>query len=119
MPVDRGSHALLIASLKRIDDSENFGRVTASRGRVHHGKSDLLAGVNDEHGPNGEGDALLVDVIQILLVNHVVQEGNLAVGVGDDGKLHVGGGDFVDILDPFAVGTDVIGALSILGKGSR
>ena len=89
LPVDRSSHTLLVASLEGVDDTENLGRVTASRGRVHHREADLLARVDDEHGPDGEGDALLVDVIQVLLVNHVVEEGNLAVGIGDDGELHV------------------------------
>lgn len=89
LPVDRGGDALLVASLQGVDNSEDFGRVTTSRGGVHHGEANLLAGVDDEDRPDGEGDALLVNVIQVLLVNHVIQEGDFAVGIGDNGELHV------------------------------
>lgn len=89
LPVDRGSHTLPVAGLEGVDDTENLGRVTAGRGRVHHREADFLVWVDDEHGPDGEGDALLVYVIQVLLVDHVIQEGNFAVSVGDDGELHV------------------------------
>lgn len=111
LPVDRGGDALLVARLQGVDDAQDLGGVTAGRGGVHHGETDLLARVDDEDGADGERNALLVDVIQVLLVDHIVQEGDLAVGIGDNGELHVRRGDLVNVLDPLAVGADVVGAL--------
>lgn len=111
LPVNRGSDTLLVTGLKRIDDTQHLGRVTTSRGGIHHGQTDLLARVDDEDRANGESNALLVDVVQILLVDHVIQEGDLAVRIGDNGELHIGRGDFIDVFDPFVVRANVIGAL--------
>jgi hypothetical protein len=86
LPVDGCSNALLVGCLKRVDDSEDFGAVSARAGGVHHGQADLLLGVDDKDGTDREGNALLGCVVQILLVDHVVQEGNLSVVVGDDGE---------------------------------
>lgn len=60
---------MLVASLERVDDSENLGRVTAGRGRIGQDSADLLAGVDDEYGADGEGDSLLVDVGGVLVVD--------------------------------------------------
>jgi hypothetical protein len=46
-----------------------------------------------------------------LVVNHVVQVGNLALRVRDDGELEVGAADLVNVLDPLVVRVDVVGAL--------
>lgn len=46
-----------------------------------------------------------------MVVNHVVQVGNLALRVGDDGELEVGAADLVNVLDPLVVRVDVVGAL--------
>lgn len=40
--------------------------------RVLQSQSDLLVGVNDEDGSDGEWDSLLVDVGKILLVEHIL-----------------------------------------------
>lgn len=40
---------------------------------VLKGQSDLLVGVNDEDGSDGERNALLVDVGQVLLIEHVLR----------------------------------------------
>jgi hypothetical protein len=37
------------------------------------------------------------------LVDHVVEKGDFAVSVGDDGELDGGLGDLVDIFNPFIV----------------
>lgn len=54
---------------------------------------------------------LRVDVGGVFVVKHVVEVGNLALGVGDDGELQVGARHLVDILDPLVVRIDVVGAL--------
>lgn len=116
LPVNRGHNALLITRLQRVDHTQDLSRVTAGRGRVHHGQTDLLARVDDEDRPDGEGNALLGNVVQIPLVNHVVEEGHLAFSIGDDGELEVGAGDLVDVLDPFTVGAEVVGTLDSISS---
>ena len=44
---------------------------------------------------------LRVDVGSILIIDHVVQIGNFARLVGNDGETQVSAGDFIDILNPF------------------
>lgn len=50
-----------------------------------------------------------VDIGGVLVVDHVVQVGDLALGIGDDGELEVGAGDLVDVLDPGVVGLGAVG----------
>lgn len=45
------------------------------------------------------------------MVDHVVHVGDFALGVGDDGELQLGAGDFVDVLDPRVVRFNAVGAL--------
>lgn len=56
-PVDRGGDALLVGGLQGLHDTQYFGGVAAGRGRVGQGQTDLLAGVDDENGADGEGEA--------------------------------------------------------------
>lgn len=113
LPINRSRHALLVTMLQRINDPQHFGRIPPRRSGIHHGQTDLGRGIDDEDAPDGEGDALLVDIVQVLLVDHVVQEGDFAVRVGDDGELDLGLRDVVDVLDPFFVGAEVVGGLEI------
>lgn len=110
-PVNRASNAVLFGGLEGINNTENLSSVTTSRSGVGHDQTDLLAGVDDEDGADGQRHALGVDVGGILVVNHVVGVGDLALGVGDDGELELGAGYFVDVLDPGVVGFDAVGAL--------
>lgn len=109
-PVNRASDTILISRLERINHTEHLGSVPARRSRVRHDQTDLLSGVNDEDGADGESHALGVDVGGVLVVDHVVGVGNLALGVGDDGELEVGAVDLVDVLDPGLVGLGAVGA---------
>ena len=90
---------------------ENLCCVTASGGRVGQGQADLLGRVDDEHGADGEGNALAVYIFQILSVQHVVEESDFAVSIGDDWELDLSRADFVDILDPLFVGIKCVGTL--------
>jgi len=47
-------------------------------------------------GGTNKGNTLFVDVSQVLLVQHIIQSGDLAGRVGDDGKLERDRVDFVD-----------------------
>nr|POE53603.1 serine--trna ligase, mitochondrial [Quercus suber] len=109
-PVDRRRHALAVAQLQAVDDAQDLGSVAAGRRRVHHGQADLARGVDDEDAADGEGDALVVDVGEVLRVDHVVEEGDLAVRVGDDGEREARARQLVDVLDPARVRAQVVGA---------
>jgi hypothetical protein len=76
-PVDRGGDAVLVARLQRVDDAEDLGAVAARRRRVRQDGADGLLGVDEEDGADREGDALLVDVGGVL----VVEPGCRAVSV--------------------------------------
>ena len=108
-PVDGASDTVLVGGLEGINDTQNLGGVTASGGRVGHDQTDLLGRVNDEDGADGQSHALGVDVGGVLEVNHVVEVGNLALRVGDDGELEVGASDLIDVLNPAVVGLDLVG----------
>lgn len=109
-PVDGAGDTVLVGGLKSIDDTEDLGSVTAGGGGVGHDQTDLLGGVDDEDRADGQSHTLGVDVGGVLVVDHVVQVGDLALRVGDDGELEVGAGDLVDVLDPAVVGLDLVGA---------
>jgi hypothetical protein len=108
-PVDGGGDLVLVAGLERVDDAQDLGRVAAGGGRVGEDGADGLLGVDDEDGADGEGDALFVDVCGVLVVEHVVGVGDLALLVGDDGELDGAAGDLGDVLDPALVGADGVG----------
>lgn len=110
-PIDRGGYTSLISGLERVNNTENLSCVTSSRGRVGHDQADLLGRVDDEHGADGEGDALAVHILQILSIDHVVEEGDLALSICDNGELDLSRGDFVDVLDPLLVGIKCVGTL--------
>jgi hypothetical protein len=61
--------------------------VPSSRRGVSHRKTNLLGWVDNEDGSNRKGDAaVLGKVVQVVLRDHVVEEGNVAVGIGNDGE---------------------------------
>jgi hypothetical protein len=70
-PVDRGGDAVLVTGLEGVDDAEDLSGVAAGGGRVGEDGADGLLGVDDEDGSDGEGNALLIDVGSILLVDPV------------------------------------------------
>lgn len=102
---------LLITSLQAINDPQHLAGIAPGARRVHHSQTDLLGGVDYEDGADGEGDSLFADIGHVLGVKHVVEEGNFALGVRDDGKLQGSFGDVVNVLDPGVVGGEVVGGL--------
>lgn len=70
-PVDGGGDLVLVARLQAVDDAQDLGRVAAGGGRVGQDGADGLLGVDDEDGADREGDALLVDVGCVLVVEPV------------------------------------------------
>jgi hypothetical protein len=114
IPVDRRRNALLVRQLQAVNHPQHLARIAPRRRRVRHGEPDLLRRVDDEHRADSECDAaVLGEVVEVVLRDHVVQEGDVAVGVGDDGELDGGVGGFVDVADPAVVGGKVVGALGV------
>ena len=68
-PVDGGGDLVLVAGDEGVDNAQDLGRVTASGGGVAQDGADGLLGVDDEDGADGEGNALLVDVGGVLVVD--------------------------------------------------
>jgi len=137
-PVDWGGDSVLVASLKGVDDAEDFCGVAAGRSWVGENCTDSLLGVNDEDGADGERNALGVDIGGVLVVNpvipsasvvmirfpfssiwyvpnrvssdvHVVGIGDLALLVSNDGELQAATGDLINVLDPSTVALDGVG----------
>lgn len=112
LPVDGGGDAVLVTDLKRVDHTEDLVKVTTGRRGVRDLETDDLLGVNDEDVTDGEWDTLGVDVGRVQGVEHVVLGRNLAVLVTNDGEVDRGLADFVDVLDPGIVRSNVVGGKS-------
>jgi hypothetical protein len=87
LPIDGRCDTFLIRSLQRINDSQHLRRIPPTARGIHHRQSDFLCWVDNEHRADGEGNFFLMDVLQVLGVQHIVQEGNLSVGICDYWKL--------------------------------
>ena len=66
-----------------IDNPQDFIKVATSGGRVGNGQTDGLLGIDDEHRSDSEWNALGITVGGILVVQHVIQGGNITRLVGD------------------------------------
>jgi hypothetical protein len=111
-PVDGSSNALLVRKLKSIDDAEHLRRVAASACWICHRQADLLGRVDDEDRADRESDtAVFSETIEVVLRYHVVEESNVAVGIGDDWEGNLSVGDFIDVFDPVIVRSKIICAL--------
>ena len=108
-PVDWSSDPVLVASLKRVDDSENLSSIATSRGGVRQDCADDFLRVYDEDRSDGEGNALLIDIGSILLVQHVVQKSDLSLLVTDYGEPEISPADLIDVPDPLSVAVDGVG----------
>ena len=64
---------MLVSELEGVDASKDLLELATGRSRVLQSQSDLLGRIDDEDRSDGEGDALLVDVGQVLLVEHVLR----------------------------------------------
>jgi len=113
LPVDGRRDTVLVTNLERVDNPQDFVKVATSGGRIRNSQADDLLGVDDEHRSNGEGNTLGIDIGGVLMVQHVVQGGDLTFLVGDDGVVDTGwadlGAERLDILDPSVVLLEAIG----------
>lgn len=100
---------MLVTRLQTVQHTQNLGGIPTRRRWVAENQADSLLGVDDENGANREGNALLVDIGRVLVVQHVVQQRDLALLVAYYGELEVAAGDLVNVLDPLVVRLDGVG----------
>ena len=130
-PIDWRSDFVLVAGLEGIDHAQNLGGVAASARRVGHDESDLLVWVDDEDTADCEGDALLVHVRGVLVIDpvialsvpvancaqwlirvysHVIQQRDFPLLVTNDREPQLAARDLIDVLDPPAMAVDGVRA---------
>jgi len=107
LPVGGGGH-ILRAELERIDDSDDFIKISSGARGVDNNESDLFVGVDDIHRAHGEG--LAGAIVDVGLVEHAVEDCHLALGVCDDGEVDHDVVHCIDILDPSMVVSDGVDA---------
>ena len=108
-PIYRRSNPVLVASLERIDYTENLGGIASSRGRIGHDETNSLLGVDDEDASNGKGNAFLVHVCGILVVQHIVQIRYLPFLITNDWEFELAPRDLVNVRNPTAMAVDGVG----------
>jgi hypothetical protein len=62
----------------------------------------------DKHGPDGEGQTLLVDIGLILVIEHTVKLRNVSVLITDNWEFKVTTSEVINVLDPSVVGVYVV-----------
>lgn len=67
---------------------------------IGQNQTDGLLRVDDENATNGKGNAFLVDVGDILVVEHVIGVCDFALLVANDGEPQSAARDLVNVLDP-------------------
>jgi hypothetical protein len=82
-PVDGSSDLVLVSELERVDHSEDLVEIAAGLSRVADCETDDLLGVDHKDGSDSEWNALAVHIGRIDSVEHVVEGGDLAIGIGD------------------------------------
>lgn len=111
-PVDGSSDSVLIAGLQGVHDPEDFSSIAASGGRVGQNRANGLLRVDNEDGADSEGDALLIYIRGILVIQHVILEGDLSLLVTNYRKSKIASADLIDIRNPFAMAVDGVGRQS-------
>lgn len=136
-PVDRSSDAVLVTSLKGVDDTKDLSGVAAGGGGVGEDETDGFLGVDDEDGADGEGDSFCVDVGGVLVVEpvfslispspsqrdlnnnkistiiagylHVIGVCNLSALIPNNWERKLAPGNLINILDPSSVRLNRVG----------
>jgi len=96
-PIRRGGDALLVAQLQRLHAPYDLVHVASHARGVIEREHELVLGIDDEDGADGERQVLRVGIAR---VDHAVGGRDGAILVADDGKLDV---DLV-----FTVGDDIV-----------
>lgn len=100
---------MLIPRLQAIHHPQHLGRISASARRIAHDQPNRLFGIDDEDAADRKGNALLIDIGGILVVEHIIKIGYLAGFVADDGEAEGRAGNFVNVLDPATMALNGVG----------
>ncbi len=108
-PVDGSGDSVLVPSLQGVHDPEDFSSITACGGWVRQNRADRLLWVDNEYGADGEGNALLIDIRGILVIQHVVFESDLSLLVTNYWESKIASADLVNVLNPLSVAINSVG----------
>jgi len=72
-----------VADARTINDPQDLVKVATSGGRVRNGQTDDLLWVDDKHRSDGKWNTLGIAVGDVLVVQHVIQGGDITGLVGD------------------------------------
>lgn len=131
LPVTGSGDLVLVAQLERVDDAQDFIKVTAGGCGVCDNQADSLLGINDEDRSNSERNTLGIDIGGILdgflrvsflyfniltrtasahlVIQHVIKLRDLTISISDDRELEVNTADVVDIGNPLSVFFETVG----------
>lgn len=100
---------MLVAGLERVNNPQNLSGISSSGSWVGHDETNGLLWVNDENRSDGEGNSLGIYIGGVLVVQHVIEIGNLPLLVTNDRESQVGARDLVDVLNPSVMRLDGVG----------
>jgi len=107
LPVGWSHNFTSVGELERVDDANKFIKVATAARRVGENESDLVVGINHKDRTHCQRKARS---IQIGLIQHVVQLGNLAIRICEDGIVDSHLVDLIDVLHPARVAVRSVNA---------
>lgn len=105
LPIHGRRQFFVHGKLQAVNDTNDFVKVSSSRGRVGHHEGNGFVGLENENRANGERQALGV---LVGFVQDAQSRGVGASGVGNERKLDLGSGGNFDVFNPCLVGGSVI-----------
>ena len=88
-PVDWRRNLVLVTRLQTVDYPQHLRRVSPRASRIAQDQPNGLLGIDNVHAPDRQSHALGVHIGRVLVIDHVILQGNLALLVTDDGELEV------------------------------
>ena len=85
-PVDGRGNLVFVTRLQRIHHAQHFGRIASSRSGVRKNEANGLFRVDDEDTSDGESDPFLIDIGDILMVQHVIRICHLPLFITNNRK---------------------------------
>ena len=86
LPVNRCDETVFIRQLQRINDTENFLRISAGGSRIVNDGADNFFRIDEEDRSDGKCHSLGVDIRSILIIDHVVKISDFAGFISDNGE---------------------------------
>ena len=100
---------MLIPGLQAINHPQYLRRVPPRARWIAQNQTNRLLWVDDVYAPDRQRHALGVHIGRILVVDHVIQQGDFALLVANDGELKIRAGNFIDVFNPAVVRIDRVG----------